>query len=57
MLDTAPKRRANGYVAPAITLKGDLVDLTREPWATGENDNGMPPEDCFEPAGSVGFLL
>jgi len=57
MLDTTPKRRAGTYAAPAIALKGNLVALTREPWATGENDNGMPPEDCFEPAGSVGFLL
>lgn len=57
MPKTTPKRSTDRYATPVLTPRGDLVDLTREPWETGESDNGMPPQDCYEPAGSVGFLL
>jgi hypothetical protein len=57
MSTTKPNRSKGRYEAPALVARGSLVGLTRETSEIGENDNGMPPLDCFEPAGSVGFLL
>jgi len=57
MLTTKPQRSRERYAAPVLIARGDLMGLTRDTWDTGDNDNGMPPLDCFAPAGSVGFVL
>ena len=52
MSTTKPNRSKERYESPALVARGSLVGLTRETSEIGENDTGMPPLDCFEPAGS-----
>jgi hypothetical protein len=51
---SATRRR---YEAPCLVNKGGLVEATKDVMISGEDDFGIPPLDCRDPAGSVGFQL
>jgi hypothetical protein len=48
-------RRA--YEAPRLVNRAGLVEFTKDVKSIGEDDFGVAPLDCRDPAGSVGFLL